>query len=74
MFSQDQGIVNKLLEENDKFRVMYERHEELNKQTDKANIGALGVCDDTLHDLKKEKLHLRDELAVILRKYKRQLG
>jgi len=74
MFSQDQNVVDKLLVENEKFRVMYDRHEELNKQTDKANIGALGLCDDTLHDLKKEKLHLRDELAVILEECKQQSG
>ncbi len=70
MFSQDQDVVEKLLEENDKFKAMYQKHNELNKKVDKANSGEHPLCDDTVHDLKKEKLLLRDEMAEILAEYK----
>ena len=74
MFSQDQDIVEKLLEENDKFKAMYQKHSELNNKVDKAGSGELPLSDDAVHDLKKQKLLLRDEMAEILTKYKRQSG
>ena len=62
MFEYDQQIVDKLLEENDEFRSLYEKHQELNQQVDDADVGVLPLDDLTLHRLKKEKLQLRDRL------------
>ena len=39
MFEYDQQIVDKLLEESDEFRSLYEKHQELNKQVDDADVG-----------------------------------
>lgn len=74
MFSQDQEIVEKLLQENEEFKTMYLRHRELNKQVDKAGAGELPLSDDFAHDLKKEKLLLKDEMAEIISSYKQQSG
>lgn len=70
MFSQDQDIVKKLLAENDQFRVLYDKHEELNDTVDKAGSGELPLSDDAMHDLKKEKLLLKDQMAQIIMNYK----
>ena len=66
MFEYDQQIVDKLLEENDEFRSLYEKHKELNQQVDDADVGVLPLDDLTLHRLKKEKLQLRDRLATLI--------
>ncbi len=66
MFEYDQQIVDRLLEENDEFRSLYEKHQELNQQVDEADVGVLPLDDLTLHRLKKEKLHLRDRLATLI--------
>ena len=67
MFEYDQQIVDKLLEENDEFRSLYEKHQELNQQVDDADVGVLPLDDLTLHRLKKEKLQLRDRLIEMHR-------
>ncbi len=74
MFSQDREIVEKLLEENKAFKEMYQRHRELNKKVDKVGTGDLPLTDDAAHDLKKEKLLLKDEMAEIIMRYKQQSG
>ncbi len=66
MFEYDQQIVEKLLEESDEFRSLYEKHQELNQQVDDADVGVLPLDDLTLHRLKKEKLQLRDRLATLI--------
>ncbi len=70
MFEYDQQIVDKLLEENDEFRKLYEKHQELNQQVDEADVGVLPLDDLTLHRLKKEKLHLRDRLASLIAQHR----
>ena len=74
MFSQDREIVEKLLEENKAFKERYQRHRELNTKVDKVGTGDLPLTDDAAHDLKKEKLLLKDEMAEIIMRYKQQSG
>ena len=69
MFSDCQDIVEKLLVDDDEFKSMYERHRELNKEVDKADIGVIPLSDDALHIKKKEKLLLKDQMAEIIRRY-----
>jgi len=66
MFEYDKQTVNKLLEENDEFRSLYEKHQELNQQVDDADCGVAPLDDLALHRLKKEKLQLRDRLASLI--------
>lgn len=74
MFSHDQDIVEKLLEENEEFKTMYQKHRELNKKVDRVGSGELPLSDDAAHDLKKEKLLLKDEMAQMISNYKHALG
>ncbi|MCP4338388.1 MAG: DUF465 domain-containing protein [Desulfobulbaceae bacterium] len=74
MFSQDQYIVEMLREKNEEFKAMYQKHSELNKMVDKAGTVELPLSDDAVHNLKKEKLLLRDKMAEIIRNYKLQSG
>lgn len=70
MFSEDQDIVDKLLADNEEFKLMYQRHQALNKKVDKAAIGEIPLSDDSVHELKKEKLLLKDRMAEIIKDYK----
>ena len=72
MFSDCKDIVEKLVVEDDEFKTMYERHRELNKEVDKADIGVIPLSDDTLHTKKKEKLLLKDQMAKIIKRYQYQ--
>ena len=66
MLDVDQETLEKLLVENPEFKKMYQRHAELNEKVDRAGHGELGLCDDTVTDLKKEKLVLRDRMMAII--------
>ena len=66
MFEYDQQTVSKLLAESDEFRKLYEEHRELDQKVDEADSGVLPLDDITLHRLKKEKLQIRDRLAILI--------
>ena len=66
MLDVDQETLEKLLAENPEFKKMHQRHAELNEKVDRASHGELGLCDDTVTDLKKEKLVLRDRMMEIV--------
>ena len=44
-------------------RRLYHRHRELDKQVLDAELGVLPVDDATLHKMKREKLHAKDQLT-----------
>ena len=66
MLEVDQETLEKLLAENSEFKKMYQRHAELNEKVDRAGHGELGLCDETVTDMKKEKLALRDRMMAII--------
>ena len=66
MLDVDQETLNRLLAENDAFRSMYQRHAELNKKVDKAGRGEIPLSDNTLAEMKKEKLALKDRMTEII--------
>ena len=66
MLDVDQETLEKLLAENPEFKSMYKRHAELNEKVDRAGHGELGLCDETITDMKKEKLTLRDRMTEII--------
>jgi len=70
MLDVDQETLERLLAEDDGFKAMYQRHTELNKRVDKAGRGELALSDDTLHEMKKEKLALKDRMMEIIRRYR----
>jgi uncharacterized protein YdcH (DUF465 family) len=72
MFEHDQEIVEQLLVGNSDFKHLYDKHKQLNEQVDKATRGVLPLDDITLEKMKKEKLLVRDKMALMIEKYRRQ--
>lgn len=66
MFEHEQAIVQALLEENEEFRRLYLKHQELKQQVQAANDGTVPLDDFALEELKKKKLRIKDQLARML--------
>jgi uncharacterized protein len=71
MFEYDQHIVNSLLSENNDFKRLYDKHDELKQRVEEANAGAIPVDDFSLEKMKKEKLLLKDKMAMMIENYRR---
>jgi uncharacterized protein YdcH (DUF465 family) len=70
MFEFDRPIVERLLEINESFKRLYDKHEELEQQLEDAyTTGHLGD-DFTMGKLKKEKLLVKDKLAKFIEEQK----
>lgn len=69
MLDVDQQTLDRLLAEDQKFKYLYDKHSQLNRQVDKAGRGELALSDDALHEKKKEKLALKDEMMDIIHRY-----
>jgi len=69
MFEHEQETVQELLSDNDEFRRLFEKHQDLHKQVHEAEIGAAPMDDLSLVRLKKEKLLAKDRMARILTTY-----
>ena len=70
MFEYDQDIVEYLLNEDDDFKRLYEKHSELKQKVQEANLGTRPMDDFTLEDLKKQKLLLKDRMAAKIANYR----
>ena len=66
MFERHQSTLNELINENEDFRRIYNRHQELDKQVTAAELGTAPMEDLALTRLKKEKLWIKDKLAVFM--------
>jgi hypothetical protein len=58
--------MEKLIKENEDFRRIYNRHQELDKRVTAAELGTAPMEDLALNQLKKEKLWIKDKLAVFM--------
>ncbi len=70
MFEQDQEIVESLLDKDRNFRRLYNKHCQLKSKVKEANEGFVGISDLDLEVLKKEKLLIKDRMAVIIEDYR----
>ena len=70
MFEQDQEIVQSLIDENKNFRRLYNKHCQLKSKVKEANQGCFSIDDFDLEILKKEKLLIKDRLAIIIEDYR----
>lgn len=66
MFSNQKDTMEKLIKENEDFRRIYNRHQELDKRVTAAELGTAPMEDLALTQLKKEKLWIKDKLAVFM--------
>lgn len=62
MFENQQKEIESLLSDNEEFRTLYQRHQELDKKVLDAELGVLPLDDFTLAKMKKEKLWAKDRL------------
>lgn len=66
----DSRVIKTLISENHEFRELYNRHRQLDKRVNAAEIGARPMEDLALVQLKKEKLWTRDKLTQMLNEYR----
>ena len=66
MFEHRQDKMDELIKENEDFRRIYDRHQELDKRVTAAELGTAPMEDLALNQLKKEKLWIKDKLAVYM--------
>ena len=66
MFEHRQEKMDELIRENEDFRRIYNRHQELDKRVTAAELGTAPMEDLALNQLKKEKLWAKDKLAMLM--------
>ena len=66
MFEHRQEVMEKLMKENEDFRRIFNRHQQLDKRVSEAELGTAPMEDLALHQLKKEKLWAKDRLAYLM--------
>lgn len=66
MFEHHQELLQELIRDNEDFRRNYNRHQELDKRVTAAELGTAPMEDLALNRLKKEKLWIKDKLAVLM--------
>ena len=66
MFEHRQDKMEELIKDNEDFRRIYNRHQELDKRVTAAELGTAPMEDLALKMLKKEKLWAKDKLAMFM--------
>ena len=66
MFEHRQDKMDKMMKENEDFRRIFNRHQELDKRVSAAELGTAPMEDLALNQLKKEKLWAKDKLAMYM--------
>ncbi len=66
MFEHRQNEMDELIKENEDFRRIYDRHQELDKRVAAAELGTAPMEDLALTQLKKEKLWAKDKLVSLM--------
>jgi len=74
MFEFEKEIVDSLLNENQDFKRLYEKHSQLKRRVDNVHEGAEVMDDLSLETLKKEKLYLKDKMAALIEDYRQTHG
>ncbi|MEO5376182.1 MAG: YdcH family protein [Magnetococcus sp. DMHC-6] len=64
MFEDQQHVVDELLSSNETFRVLHEKHSALKEKINEINTS--GMNDYSVERMKKEKLRLKDKMAVMI--------
>lgn len=72
MFEYDEEIVEVLLKESVDFKRLYDKHLIIKRDVDSRNAGNIPVNDMELEGMKKEKLFLKDQMALIIEEYRRE--
>lgn len=70
MFEYDQEIVDSLLNKNNEFKRLYDKHHTLKNTVREANEGKVGIDQLSLEELKKVKLILKDRMTLMIENYR----
>jgi uncharacterized protein len=70
MFEFDQDAVDALLVDSAQFRRLYDKYSTLKTQVHDAHAKQVVMDDLKLETLKKEKLQLKDRMAVMIKDYR----
>ncbi len=70
MFEFDQDAVDALLVDSAKFRWLYDKYSALKSKVHDGNAMEVPVDQFGLETLKKEKLLLKDQMAVMIKEYR----
>ncbi|MFT3755797.1 MAG: YdcH family protein [Pseudoxanthomonas sp.] len=62
---QPQTTIDALIKADPEFKQLYQRHRELDKKVAQAESGVLPIDDNTLSQMKREKLHAKERLLRI---------
>ena len=71
MFEYDQPIVQSLLDKDENFQRLFQRHPEGKEKVRSAETGILPLDDMALGSIKKEKLKTKDKMAAIISDFQR---
>ena len=66
MFEHRQEVMERLMNESEDFRRIFNRHQQLDKRVSEAELGNAPMEDLALNQLKKEKLMAKDRLAYLM--------
>ena len=66
-FPEHEDKIHELKKTNHHFERLLKEHHELDKKIRQDEVGANTICDEELENLKKKRLHLRDELYAMLK-------
>ncbi len=66
MFPEFRDLISRLKTEDGHFSRLFERHNELDHRIKNMEIGNTPADPFTIETLKKEKLHLKDQIYVVL--------
>ncbi|CAG9425004.1 DUF465 domain-containing protein [Providencia sp. PROV188] len=66
MLSADQDLVSQLISTHPRFQSLYEKHHQLDKEISKLEGPSGAGYNEQVAKLKKEKLHLKDEMQRIM--------
>jgi len=69
MFEYDQSVIQDLMNENQNFKRLFDKHGELKKRVEQANSAFNSFDDSVLESMKKEKLLLKDQMAKIIKNH-----
>jgi len=70
MFEFEQDIVDTLLNEDEDFKRTHKKYIKLKQQVKDANYGTNVLDEFSIESLKKEKLLLKDRMAVTITEYR----
>lgn len=66
-FPEHREVIHKLKVDNTHFRSLSHEYEEIDKAIVRAEQGIETVSDDYLEEIKKQRLHLKDQIYTMLK-------